>query len=220
MFSSSVICSLNPPVEENTLLSPTPSLASESLNEVTPTEKKSQKLPSPPQLHLESIHRLIKLYQQENRHNQFLRRALHKRTLRSSRRKKSKSLLGAFLSRGRKIFRTFCKQLLERLHSLKSKATSLVHQFAASIKRFIIPWVPWNHHHRILHCNAHIFSYSSSTEAPGPTRFDTDSILVGADVCASASVSQHKHLFTDLTPVDNCGRQNSCGGSGDSALDL
>ena len=140
MFSSSVTCSTHPPKEDITLSPNNPQLASEPLNEVTTTEKKSKKLSSPPKLHLESIHRLIKLHQQENRHNQFLRRALHKSTLRGRRMKKRKSLLGAFLSRGRKIFRTFCKQLLERLHSLKSKATSLVHQLSASIKRFVVPW--------------------------------------------------------------------------------
>ena len=54
----------------------------------------------------------------------------------------------------------------------------------------------------ILYCNTSIFSHTASTESPGPSRFDTDSIPVGADVCASSTVSQHKHLFTDLQPVE------------------
>ena len=37
----------------------------------------------------------------------------------------------------------------------------------------------------------------------GTVKFDTDSIPVGADVCASATLSGHKELFTNLETVDN-----------------
>ena len=60
---------------------------------------------------------------------------------------------------------------------------------------------PWKSKH-ILHCNTNIFTHSASNEAPGPTKLDTVSFSVGADVCASATVSQFKQLFTDLQQVE------------------
>jgi len=200
MFSSQVMCS-SPPQPIDPSPPPSPPEPPWSLNDVSKTDKKAKAPSRKLTPHLESIHRLIKLHQQENKHSQFLLRAHHKRFLRCRRKTRKSpplSKLGNFLVRGRQILETFCVQL----NHLKSKAIGLVHHIATSLKRFALPWVPWTNH-RILHCNAPIFSYSSSTVEPGPTRFDTDSILVGADVCASASVSQHKHLFTDLSPVDD-----------------
>ena len=37
----------------------------------------------------------------------------------------------------------------------------------------------------------------------GPVRFDTDSILIALDVCASASIGTKRAMFIDLKPLDN-----------------
>ena len=55
------------------------------------------------------------------------------------------------------------------------------------------------HCHHLVQCHTNILSFANGDTEPGPARFDTDSIPVGADVCASATMSKHKHLFRDLT---------------------
>ena len=180
--------------------------------------------PAPPRCspfkpHLPTLHRLIALHQRENRHLQFLLRVAHKQALRHKRRKLHPqplfSKFCSFISRGRKHLSAF----FIKFFSQAKAAVVAVHDALTSIS--FPPWhPPWppdcctsaklHLEHcfpslfpkHVLQCNATIFSFNNAEEEPGPARFDTDSIPVGADVCATATVSQHKHLFTNLQPVD------------------
>ena len=150
---------------------------------------------------LSSVHHLIKLHRQESRHDRFVSLALHKRSLRTKRRRRSSkpSFFLKLLLRGRQFIRTICELIKPKLSALVSAIQSKLSSFTKLIKSFS----PWQQQHQLLHCNSAIFSLSAPIDPdPGPTRFDTDSILVGADVCASATLCQFKHLFTDLVPVE------------------
>ena len=86
------------------------------------------------------------------------------------------------------LFRTF-----------KTSAINLAKTLASAFPTWHLPW---EHHHHLLHCHTNIFSFANGDTEPDPARFDTDAIPVSADVCASATMSKHKHIFTDLTPVE------------------
>ena len=221
MFSSSV----HPPTSTSTsssaapLATPPTSPSTDSpdrpSNEVPNTDKKvscpsgqsnpphssscSKELPF--HIDLSSVHRLIKLHRQESRHDRFVSLALHKRSLRNKRRRRTHkpSFFLKLLLRGRQFIRTICELIKPKLSALVSAIQSKLSSFTKLIKSFS----PWQQQQQLLHCSSAIFSLSAPTDPdPGPTRFDTDSILVGADVCASATLCQFKHLFTDLVPVE------------------
>ena len=154
-----------------------------------------------PHIDLRTVHRLIRLNRKASRHRRFVSLAHHKQSLREFRRMRdhTPSLFMQFLIRGRQLFKTASDLIKSKLSALVSAIQSKL----SSITNTLKPFIPWQQHKQLLHCSSAIFSLSAPHDSdPGPTRFDTDSILVGADVCASATLCQFKHLFTDLVPVE------------------
>ena len=85
-------------------------------------------------------------------------------------------------------------------NAFKTSENKFIRMLASAFPTWHPPWK--QHCHHLLHCHTNVFSFANGDTEPGPARFDTDSIPVGADVCASATMSKHKHLFIDLTPVE------------------
>ena len=166
----------------------------------------SEGAPLPFKPHLESLHRLIQLHRQESRHHRFLLRAVHRNHLRHKRRKLHSPQRSSFISRGRKCLRFIANTIKSATQQVLQAFTTIfntaMHHIPTLSLPSIGPWIPpWRIHH-LLHCNSSVFSFANADSDPGPARFDTDSIPIGADVCASATMSQHKHLFTNLQPVE------------------
>ena len=154
-----------------------------------------------PHIDLRTVHCLLRLNRKASRHRRFVSLAHHKPSLQEFRRMRTHtpSLFMQFLIRGRQLFKTASDLIKSKLSALVSATQSKLSSTITTLQSFL----PWQQHKQLLHCSSAIFSLSAPHDPdPGPTRFDTDSILVGADVCASATLSQFKHLFTDLVPVE------------------
>ena len=178
----------------------------------SPASAPCSKLPSP---NFDAVHRLIKLHCQESRHHRFLLRAWHKQALRSQRsRSKSKQTLlskfGSFLFRGSKTITNAIRKFIAKVSiniataatQFFDSATAIIDRSLGRLSHWRPPWLSTLFPTTTLYCNSNFFVFNNSDVDPGPVRFDTDSIPVGADVCASATVCPHKHMFTDLEPVD------------------